>query len=86
MKKLFYGITVVLILFLTGCGGSGGSGSYQSNPTWEPPSDSSYQQSGDLDCTDFTYQSEAQRVYNQSSGDPHRLDRDGDGIACDLLP
>jgi hypothetical protein len=84
MKKI--AIILFCMLFLTACDGSGGSGSYQSNPTWEPPSDTYQQQSGDLDCSDFSSQSEAQRVYNQNSYDIHRLDRDGDGIACDILP
>ncbi|MBD0844466.1 excalibur calcium-binding domain-containing protein [Streptomyces sp. TRM68416] len=43
----------------------------------------------DLDCVDFTYQEEAQAVYEATPGDPHRLDEDrgpDDGIACEWLP
>jgi hypothetical protein len=45
---------------------------------------------GDLDCSDFTYQSEAQDYYddqgNTDGGDPDDLDRDQDGVACEALP
>ncbi|WP_219621193.1 excalibur calcium-binding domain-containing protein [Bacillus sp. M6-12] len=40
----------------------------------------------DLDCGDFSSQSSAQSVYEAAGGpsqDPHDLDRDNDGIACD---
>jgi len=39
-------------------------------------------------CGDFTSQSEAQNVFIECGGinnDVHRLDRDGNGIACDGL-
>lgn len=38
----------------------------------------------DLDCSDFSTQEEAQRYL--LPGDPHRLDGDGDGVACETLP
>jgi hypothetical protein len=41
-------------------------------------------------CDDFATQQEAQEVYNHckygSNNDPHRLDGDKDGIACESLP
>ncbi len=40
-------------------------------------------------CSDFTTRSEAQRVYDECGGvahDIHRLDVDGDGVACETLP
>ncbi|ORT57533.1 hypothetical protein [Streptomyces sp. CB03238] len=44
----------------------------------------------DLNCDDFTYQEEAQAVYDQDPSDPHGLDEDDpapdDGIACEALP
>ncbi|MGW0912002.1 excalibur calcium-binding protein [Streptomyces sp. NPDC002784] len=43
----------------------------------------------DLDCVNFTYQEEAQAVYNSDPSDPHDLDEDqgpDDGIACEVLP
>src|SRR4051794_5013527 len=40
---------------------------------------------GDLnDCSDFTYQEDAQAQL--LPGDPYRLDADNDGIACEELP
>ena len=43
----------------------------------------------DYDCSDFSTQSQAQKVYVQAGGpssDPYRLDADDDGRACDSLP
>jgi len=40
---------------------------------------------GDCDCKDFKTQAEAQRVFNAFPGDPHKLDKDKDGIACENL-
>lgn len=41
----------------------------------------------DRDCSDFTTQEEAQRFYESHlPRDPHRLDGDGDGRACESLP
>jgi hypothetical protein len=42
--------------------------------------------SRDRDCPDFTSQAEAQQFFIDNGGpsrDPHRLDRDKDGIACE---
>jgi hypothetical protein len=43
-------------------------------------------QAQDYDCYngDFTYQDQAQAIYDADPTDPYRLD--GDGIACDNLP
>ena len=38
----------------------------------------------DYDCSDFSTQAQAQNYL--TPGDPHNLDRDGDGKACDSLP
>lgn len=43
----------------------------------------------DRDCSDFATHAEAQAFYEAAGGpevDPHRLDRDGNGIACEDLP
>ncbi|MFI0505587.1 excalibur calcium-binding protein [Streptomyces albogriseolus] len=43
----------------------------------------------DLDCSDFTYQEDAQTFFETDRSDPHRLDEDAgpdDGIACEALP
>jgi hypothetical protein len=43
---------------------------------------------GDKDCSDFSTWRQAQNFYRQHGGpryDPHRLDGDHDGIACESL-
>ena len=41
----------------------------------------------DKDCADFKTHAEAQAFFlAQGPGDPHRLDADGDGLACEWLP
>ena len=43
----------------------------------------------DKDCADFTTQKKAQRFFLKQGGprlDPHRLDADRDGIACEKNP
>ncbi|MFD5661277.1 excalibur calcium-binding protein [Streptomyces hirsutus] len=43
----------------------------------------------DLDCADFTYQEEAQALFNLDRSDPNRLDEDQgpeDDVACEALP
>lgn len=43
--------------------------------------------SGDRDCSDFSSHAEAQAFFEDAGpGDPHGLDRDGDGEACETLP
>jgi micrococcal nuclease len=41
---------------------------------------------GDYDCSDFETQERAQRVLDEEPSDPHRLDGDDDGVACESLP
>lgn len=36
-------------------------------------------------CSDFSSQQKAQRVLETFDGDPHRLDGDGNGVACESL-
>ncbi|MFB7927506.1 MULTISPECIES: excalibur calcium-binding protein [Streptomyces] len=43
----------------------------------------------DLDCRDFSFQEDAQAVFDADPSDPNRLDEDqgpDDGIACEVLP
>jgi len=43
----------------------------------------------DYDCSDFSTQKEAQAFFESNGGpanDPHRLDQDKDGVACETLP
>jgi len=63
------------------------------NPTppwdWRRKQRSRRQRVTDRDCSDFDTQPEAQRFFERAGGpsqDPHRLDGDGDGIACESLP
>jgi len=47
-----------------------------------------YEDTGDMDCSDFYSQDEAQEFFEDEGGpddDYHNLDRDGDGIACESL-
>jgi hypothetical protein len=47
----------------------------------------SVQSVGDKDCSSFATRAEAQAFFEEAgAGDPHRLDRDGDGLACETLP
>jgi micrococcal nuclease len=55
----------------------------QEAPSPSGPLDAS---GGDLDCSDFSTQDEAQRVLAQDPSDPNRLDGDQDGVACESLP
>lgn len=41
---------------------------------------------GDMNCTDFRSQAEAQAALRADPSDPWDLDRDGDGIACETRP
>jgi len=43
----------------------------------------------DRDCSDFSTHAQAQAFFMANGGplsDPHNLDRDGDGVACETLP
>jgi micrococcal nuclease len=40
---------------------------------------------GDYNCGDFETQEQAQYVLENESGDPHGLDADGNGVACESL-
>ena len=41
---------------------------------------------GVFDCADFDYQETAQVIFEADPSDPHNLDPDTDGIACEELP
>lgn len=60
----------------------------ESGPPWEWRDRSSRGGAvADRDCSDFSTQPEAQQFFERHQpGDPHRLDGDGDGIACESLP
>jgi Excalibur calcium-binding domain len=56
--------------------------------TDDPAQQRSYEKYGDRDCVDFSTQQEAQDFFEAHgmAADPHNLDRDGDGVACETLP
>ncbi len=59
-----------------------------STPTPDPsatpePSRDPRSSDRDLDCADFSSQAEAQATLEDDPSDPHGLDADGDGEACE---
>lgn len=57
------------------------------DPTPTPGSGSDGDNGDDVfDCSDFMFQDVAQAVFDANPSDPHNLDPDGDGIACEGLP
>lgn len=63
----------------------------ESTPTPTPPPDGEVDlpplpPDGDYDCGHFDTHEQAQYVLEETPGDPHRLDGDGDGVACESLP
>ena len=59
-------------------------------PAAAPPATAAAAPAGpDRNCSDFARWAEAQAFYEAAGGpnaDPHRLDRDRDGVACQSLP
>ena len=91
-RMLLLCVGVVALLVFAGCedkevspspAQGAGPVSYQQEPLRYDP------RGPDRDCGDFATQSEATAFYLAAGGpaiDPHRLDRDGDGVACEALP
>ena len=65
---------IILIFLLTGCS--------PDTSTSELPSCTQ----NDCNCSDFATQEEAQRVLDAFPDDRYKLDRDGNGVACESLP
>ena len=66
-----------------------GGGCLGSEPEPTPASQSASPGSevdSNLDCASFDTHEEAQRVLERDPSDPHYLDGDGDGVACEDLP
>ncbi len=57
------------------------NGSVTCGSTPPPPSSDDV-----FDCSDFLYQDTAQVIFEADLSDPHNLDPDGDGVACEELP
>jgi micrococcal nuclease len=69
------------------CGGTDTPAASSGSPSQAPASSGGG--GGDRDCSDFSSQREAQAFFEAEGGlgrDPHRLDGDGDGRACQSLP
>ena len=63
------------------------NGNQGTTPTPQPQGSPAAPSSNrDYDRSDFSSRAEAQRVLDSTPGDPHRLDGDRDGIACESLP
>ncbi|BAQ65561.1 thermonuclease family protein [Geminocystis sp. NIES-3709] len=56
------------------------------NPAPRNPNLPSCTNGGDCNCSDFKTQAQAQRVLDTFPNDPHGLDRDNNGVACESLP
>jgi hypothetical protein len=55
----------------------------------EPPSPSGLSDGGgggDLDCSDFSTQEDAQEILDRDRSDPNGLDVEGYGLACERVP
>lgn len=63
--------------------GSPGCGSTASPSASPEPTSSAPPSSGDLDCSDFGSQAEAQAALDADPSDPNGLDAEGDGQACE---
>lgn len=71
-----------------GC--TGGAQAPQPQPTQESApqqqAPASAPSGGDLDCSDFSTQQEAQATLDADPSDPNGLDGEGDGVPCESLP
>jgi hypothetical protein len=66
--------------------GGGCSGSEPESPAASQSASAGSGGDSNLDCASFETHEEAQRVFEQDLSDPHYLDGDGDGVACEDLP
>ena len=94
MKNTLIGAGLIGAVLIGGyalfSGGEGASTNFFDNVVNKSDTDYSATrsyESGDRDCTDFSTHADAQEFFeSEGYGDPHGLDRDGDGIACETLP
>lgn len=76
-------VLTISAVLLASCGETGPTTPPPSNP---PAPGSPAPPSGDVNCSDFSSQAEAQAFFDSHGpGDPYGLDSDGDGIACESL-
>ena len=98
MKNTLIGAGVASALLLGGYALFNSTGNSNSSPsdgintrTDNPLETRAFLSTGgtDKDCTDFSTHAQAQAFFMANGGpssDPHNLDRDGDGQACETLP
>lgn len=58
----------------------------QQSPQQQAPAAPAPSGGGDLDCSDFATQREAQTTLDADPSDPNGLDGEGDGVPCESLP
>jgi hypothetical protein len=75
-------VGVVVLLFASGAMGSV-AGAAQVQAQYDEGAPVSAQQTGDLNCAEFSSQAEAQAEFESDRSDPHNLDADNDGQACE---
>lgn len=84
-----WGLSAKELCQQTNRGNGIGGGCSGSEPESTPASQSARSGSGgdsNLDCASFETHEQAQRVLERDPSDPHYLDGDGDGVACEDLP
>ena len=70
----YVALPILLCFLIVGCNGS--------QPDYDPGGTADT-----ANCSDFDTQQEAQDFFEaEGPGDPHNLDADDDGIACESLP
>ena len=75
------GLLIILVFFLASC-----QASQVSLPSPASQANLPFSNRNNYNCSDFATQQEAQAVLDADSRDPHRLDGDSDGLACESLP
>lgn len=88
MKNLL--LILLVGFFVVGCGSNNSYSSGIDDDSSSQSKNSIYHCSSNYyNCDDFRTHAEAQRTFEACGGtsnDVHRLDRDGDGSACETLP
>lgn len=89
MQRLIIGVVALVMGGVGGIAVSGGGAGAQDPPC---PTNAVCDPSGMFggpdrrNCADFATQEEAQAVLDQDPTDPHNIDFDRDGVACEDLP
>lgn len=89
MKRRWVLLLSLVLFFLYGCSSQDPREEKLEPRLNPPPMKSKTALEPDRDCSDFQTQKEAQEFYEGAGGphqDPHRLDPDKDGVACESLP